>query len=98
MRYGFSEVQFDSLVRKKPDGPAGATFRGVGTGQGDQLRFKDPIKRDFTWRLFSCLAIKRCIKLRNPIFLDRVSGFDWTMIPILSGQSFSLFLPAVVAC
>lgn len=36
--------------------------------------------------------------VRNPIFLDRVSGFDWTVIPILSGQSFSLFLPAVVAC
>jgi hypothetical protein len=35
--------------------------------------------------------------LRNPIFLDRHSGFDWTVIPILSGQCFSVFLPAVVA-
>ena len=43
-------------------------------------------------------TVTRTTLVRNPIFLDRVSGFDWTMIPILSGQSFSLFLPAVVAC
>lgn len=35
-------------------------------------------------------------KLRNPFFLDRVSGFDWTVIPVLSGQRFFYFLPAVV--
>jgi hypothetical protein len=35
--------------------------------------------------------------MSTPIFLDRVSGFDWTVIPILSGQWFSSFLPAVVA-
>lgn len=37
-------------------------------------------------------------KLRNPFFLDRVSGLDWTVIPILSGQRFSHFLSAVVTC
>jgi hypothetical protein len=35
--------------------------------------------------------------MRNPVFLDRHSGFDWTVIPVLSGQWFSVFLPAVVA-
>jgi hypothetical protein len=35
--------------------------------------------------------------VRNPIFLDRHSGFNWTVIPILSGQCFSGSLPAVVA-
>ena len=35
--------------------------------------------------------------VRNPVFLDRQSGFDWTEIPVLSGQWFSVFLPAVVA-
>lgn len=35
-------------------------------------------------------------KMRNPFFLDRVSGFDWTVIPVLSGQRFFYFLPAVV--
>lgn len=35
-------------------------------------------------------------KVRNPVFLDRHSGFDWTLIPVLSGQWFSVFLPAVV--
>jgi hypothetical protein len=29
--------------------------------------------------------------LRNPVFLDRHSGFDWTLIPVLSGQWFSVF-------
>jgi hypothetical protein len=30
-------------------------------------------------------------KMRNPVFLDRHSGFDWTLIPVLSGQWFSVF-------
>jgi hypothetical protein len=38
--------------------------------------------------------LNECDQLRNPFFLDRVSGFDWTVIPILSGQLFSFFLPA----
>ena len=37
------------------------------------------------------------VRVRNPVFLDRQSGFDWTEIPVLSGQWFSVFLPAVVA-
>jgi len=36
-------------------------------------------------------TVKAGHELRNPFFLDRYSGFDWTVSPIGTGQRFSLF-------
>ena len=33
--------------------------------------------------------------LRNPVFLDSESGFDWTVNPEITGQYFSPILSAV---
>jgi hypothetical protein len=37
-------AQGHHLVGQQPDGPSIATFRGWGTGQGDQMRFGDTIQ------------------------------------------------------
>ncbi len=34
-------------------------------------------------------------RMRNPFFLDSEFGFDWTVNPKFTGQSFSPILPAV---
>ena len=34
--------------------------------------------------------------MRNPVFLDSESGFDWTVNPEITGHRFSPILPAVI--
>ena len=37
----------------------------------------------------------KSLKVRNPVFLDSESGFDWTVNPEITGQYFSPIFSAV---